>query len=105
MMDPRIVKVSGLTEAEMELLYSQTYRIFNPPLTVKCTRDEQGYVSIALDTTLSLPQTLKDCPLCLPLETYAQLSRSEPMRSTVSGISSTKSANTTGDPWATKTKS
>lgn len=104
MMDPRTVKVSGLTEAELDLLYSQTYLTFSPPLTVKCTLDEQGYASIALGTTLSLPQTSRDYPLCLPLETYAQLSRSEPMRITVSGISSTKSANTTGDPWATKMK-
>jgi hypothetical protein len=74
----------------MELLYSQTYRIFNPPLTVKCTRDEQGYVSIALDTTLSLPQTLKDCPLCLPLETLALLSKREQTPIIASVLLSTK---------------
>jgi len=90
MMDPRTVKVSGLSETEMELLYSQTYRIFNPPLTVKCTRDEQGYVSIALDTTLSLPQTLKDCPLCLAPGILDRLSRSEPTPITASVLLSTK---------------
>lgn len=85
MMDPRTVRVSGLSEEELVLLYCQTYLIFSPPLTVKCTLDEQGYASIALDTTLCLPQTSRGSQTTPLWGTRAPLSKSDPMRSTASG--------------------